>query len=41
MKTKMIKVDEDVHAEIKKQARLAGMTLMGYVRKLVEQGLVK
>ena len=41
METKIIKVDKDVHEKAKKDARLAGMTLMGYIRKLVEQGLVK
>lgn len=39
MGTKMIKVEESVHSKAKEQARSAGMTLAGYVKKLVEKGL--
>lgn len=35
----MIKVEIDVHAEAKRKAREAGMTLGGYIKKLVEKGL--
>lgn len=35
----MIKVEEGVHIDAKKKAREAGMTLGGYIKKLVEKGL--
>lgn len=39
MKTKQIKVEESVHSSAKEQAKSAGMTLAGYIKKLVEKGL--
>ena len=38
---KIPKAEEKVHAKAKLAAEAAGMTLKGYVTKLVDQGLVK
>jgi len=41
MKIKILKVDEEFHNKAKIDAKKEGMTMQGYIAKLIKQGLVK